>query len=259
MNFLTQLFSRKAPKPGPVYTVPDGYLVYAVGDIHGRFDLLEKLVGMIEADAAERKANDPIEQCSLIFLGDYVDRGFQSKQVLDYLQAFNPDWAEVTCLIGNHEAMMLEFIDDPVGSEGWLHFGGVATLASYGAKVEEAESGQTDLLATASAFADKFPRAHRDFIRSMPASHQLGDYFFVHAGIRPGVSLHAQDPFDLMSIRQEFTESRRDFGVRVVHGHTGVQNPLSLPGRIAVDTIAYATGRLTAVALHAETVEFITT
>ncbi len=259
MNFLSRLFSRKPPEPAPVYRVPEGHLVYAVGDIHGRFDLLERLVGMIEADAAARRAVGQIEHCSLIFLGDYVDRGFQSKQVLDYLQAFAPDWAEVTCLIGNHEAMMLEFIDDPVGSEGWLHFGGVATLASYGTKVEESESAQTDLLATASAFDDKFPRAHRDFIRSMPASHQIGDYFFVHAGVRPGVALRAQDPFDLMSIRQEFTESRHDFGVRVVHGHTGVQNPLLLPGRIAVDTIAYATGRLTAAALCGDSVEFIIT
>lgn len=259
MNFFTRLFSKKTPEPGPVYSVPEGHLVYAVGDIHGRFDLLEKLVGMIEADAAERRAEEDIKHCSLIFLGDYVDRGFQSKQVLDYLQNFDPDWADVTCLIGNHEAMMLEFIDDPIGSEGWLHFGGVATLASYGAKVEEGEQGQTELLATASKFSDKFPRAHRDFIRSMPASHQIGDYFFVHAGIRPGVSLRAQDPFDLMSIRQEFTESRQDFGVRVVHGHTGVQNPLIMPGRIAVDTIAYATGRLTAAALQDDSVDFITT
>ena len=259
MNILTRLFSRKASEPDPIYRVPHGHLVYAVGDIHGRLDLLEQLVGMIEADAAERRARDHIEYCSLIFLGDYVDRGFQSKQVLDYLQAFQPDWADVTCLIGNHEAMMLEFIDDPVGSEGWLHFGGVATLASYGAKVEEGDTDQTDLLATASAFGDRFPRAHREFIRSMPASHQLGDYFFVHAGVRPGVSLRAQDPFDLMSIRQEFTESRHDFGVRVVHGHTGVQNPLILEGRIAVDTIAYATGRLTAAVLCRESVDFIIT
>ncbi len=259
MKFLTRLFSGKKTEAGPVYTVPPGHLVYAVGDIHGRRDLLEKLVGLIKADAIERQATEQIEYCSLIFLGDYVDRGFHSKQVLDYLQSFDPDWAEVTCLRGNHEEMMLEFISDPISSEGWLHFGGLATLASYGAKVEEGSTGQADLIATASAFDDKFPRAHRDFIRSMPFSHQIGDYFFVHAGIRPGIGLRAQDPHDMMSIRQEFTESRHDSGVRVVHGHTGVQNPLELKGRIAVDTIAYATGRLTAVALYGESVNFIIT
>ena len=259
MNFLTRLFSRKSPEPGPVYRVPEGHLVYAVGDIHGRLDLLEQLVGLIKADATERRAREPIEHCSLIFLGDYVDRGFHSKQVLDYLQAAELDGFEVMCLRGNHEEMMLEFIDDPLGNEGWLHFGGVATMASYGAKMEEGDSGQTDLVATASAFDDKFPRTHRDFIRSMPFLHQIGDYVFVHAGLRPGVFLEAQQPEDMMYIRQEFTESRYDFGVRVVHGHTGVQNPLELKRRIAVDTIAYATGRLTAAVLFGESVDFITT
>lgn len=256
MQFLTRLFSRDKTTPGPRYSVPPGHLVYAVGDIHGRLDLLEKLVGQIAGDRAE-KAH--LGTCSLVFLGDYVDRGFQSKQVLDYLRTLAPDWCDVICLRGNHEDMMLGFLDDPMANEGWLHFGGLATLASYDARPQEGETGRPDLLATASVFDDKFPRAHREFIRSMPLSHRIGDYMFVHAGLRPGVALDAQHPGDLTLIRQEFTDSKYDFGVRVVHGHTGVQNPVVLPGRIAVDTIAYATGRLTAAVLHGDCVSFMIT
>ena len=231
-------------------------MVYAVGDIHGRLDLLEQLVDRI----AEDRATKPhLETCSLIFLGDYVDRGFQSKQVLDYLRALAPDWCEVTCLRGNHEDMMLAFIDDPLDNEGWLHFGGMATLASYDTRPKEDEIGRFDLLKTASLFDDKFPREHRDFITAMPLLHRVGDYIFVHAGLRPGVAVDEQQPGDLTTIRQEFTGSKYDFGVRVVHGHTGVQNPLVLPGRIAVDTIAYATGRLTAAVLQGHRVDFMTT
>jgi len=256
MQFLKKLFSQSSSASGSRYSVPPGHVVYAVGDVHGRLDLLEKLVGMIEKDRAS-KAH--LENCSLVFLGDYVDRGFQSKQVLDYLQALELDGFDVLCLRGNHEDMMLAFLDDPLDNEGWLHFGGMATLASYDTRPKEDEIGRFDLLKTASLFDDKFPRAHRDFIRSMPLSHRIGDYVFVHAGLRPGIALDAQHPGDLTLIRQEFTGSNYDFGVRVVHGHTGVQNPVVLPGRIAVDTTAYATGRLTAAVLHGESVDFITT
>lgn len=256
MQFFKKLFSRSSPVSGPQYSVPPGHVVYAVGDIHGRFDLLEKLVGMI---AADRTAKAHLEKCSLVFLGDYVDRGFQSKQVLDYLRTLKPDWCEVICLRGNHEDMMLAFLDDPLDNEGWLHFGGMATLASYDTRPKEDDVGRLDLLKTASLFDNKFPREHRDFIRAMPLSHRIGDFMFVHAGLRPGVGLDAQHPGDLTLIRQEFTGSKYDFGVRVVHGHTGVQNPVVLPGRIAVDTIAYATGRLTAAVLHGESVDFMIT
>lgn len=256
MQFLTKLFSRTPANAGPQYTLPPGHVVYAVGDIHGRLDLLEQLVEQIAEDRAEKSH---MESCTLIFLGDYVDRGFQSKQVLDYLQALDPDWCEVICLRGNHEDMMLAFLDDPLDNEGWLHFGGKATLASYGTRPKEDQVGNFDLVKTASAFDDAFPRAHRDFINAMPLSHRIGDHMFVHAGLRPDVALDAQHPGDLTTIRQEFTDSSYDFGVRVVHGHTGVQNPLALPGRIAVDTIAYATGRLTAAVLYDDCVDFITT
>ena len=250
-------FFRRSPKEKkPQFSVAEGELVYAIGDVHGRDDLLAQLIGMMEADA---KTRQPYEKCTLVFLGDYVDRGFQSRDVLDRLLTLKPDWADVVCLKGNHEDMMLDFMLDPLHNVSWLQFGGLATLASYGVKMSEAEDGQPDIVKASKELQEKVPDAHFAFLRDAPLTHTSGDYLFVHAGIRPGVPLHAQDPHDLTFIRDEFTESKKSFGVRVVHGHTGVQNPLELPNRIAVDTIAYATGQLTAAVLQGYEVDFLTT
>lgn len=253
---LKSLFSRKSKDKGSAFTVAEGELVYAIGDIHGRDDLLGQLISMMEADARMRQ---PYEKCTLVFLGDYVDRGFQSKDVLDRLLSLKLDWTEVVCLKGNHEDMMLDFMLDPLHNVSWLQYGGLATLASYGVKMIETEDGQLDIVKASKELQEKVPDAHFAFLRDAPLTHTSGSYLFVHAGIRPGVALHAQDPHDLTFIRDEFTESKRNFGVRVVHGHTGVQNPLELPNRIAVDTIAYATGQLTAAVLQGGEVDFLTT
>lgn len=256
MQFVKNLFTRKAKPSGPLFSAAEGELLYAVGDIHGRDDLLAKLLLMIEDD---RKTRAPYERCTLVFLGDYVDRGFHSKQVLDRLLDLSPDWAEVVRLKGNHEDMMLDFMLDPISNASWLQFGGLATLASYGVKLTDSEDGTPDLMKASKDLQAAVPDAHFAFLRAAPLCHQSGDYYFVHAGIRPDVPLSAQDPLDLTFIRDAFTESKKNFGVRVVHGHTGVQNPLELPNRIAVDTIAYATGRLTAAVIQGTAVEFITT
>ncbi len=256
MQFLRKFFAATVSQPVPAYRLSDDELVYAVGDIHGRVDLLEQLLDII---AADRKARWNVENCTLVFLGDYVDRGFHSKDVIDKLIGLKPDWADVVCLKGNHELMMLDFMSSPAANESWLKHGGLATLASYGIALQQDGQGKPDLKAAAAGLRQAVPATHTEFMRSSPCFHTVGDYLFVHAGIRPGRPLHAQDPFDMMSIRHEFTQSNKDFGFRVVHGHTGVQNPEARPNRIAVDTIAYATGRLTAVALQGEVVDFLST
>ncbi|WP_262693203.1 metallophosphoesterase family protein [Kordiimonas aquimaris] len=255
MRLLKQLF-KKEKLPARSYYVPEGELVYAIGDVHGRFDLLEQLIGMMESDWQSRS---DISKCHVVFLGDYVDRGFQSKEVIECLVSIDLDWATVVCLQGNHEAMMFDFIKNPSENEGWLHFGGLATLASYGVRIRENEIGDRDLVRAASEFDDALPESHKSFIKSLPLQHQIGDYLFVHAGLRPEVALTEQDTADMLFIRHEFTESDYDFGVKVVHGHTGVQNPTLKHNRIAVDTTAYATGRLTAAVLVDDKVDFLTT
>lgn len=257
MQFLKNLFSRQKAPPAGTFRPDEGHLVYAVGDIHGRADLLDRLLDTL---AADRQVRWGVDQCTLVFLGDYVDRGFHSKQVLDRLLSLSLDWADVVCLKGNHEDMMLDFMLDPMANEAWLQYGGLATLASYGVAVaENPDTGAPDSVKASKDLQEVLPDEHFLFLRDAPLSYQSGEYFFVHAGIRPGVPLHAQDPHDMTFIRQDFTESTKDHGVRVVHGHTGVQNPLLLPNRIAVDTIAYATGRLTAAAIQNDTVDFIST
>lgn len=256
MQFLKKILFGKRQQPDTEYRLDAGDLIYAVGDIHGRLDLLEQLLDIMAADRALRWG---VENCTVIFLGDYVDRGFHSKDVVEKLAGLTLDWAEVICLRGNHEDMMLDFTLDPVRSEGWLHFGGLATLASYGVTLQENDLGQPDLVKASNALVEAVPANHMQFLKDAPHHHAAGDYLFVHAGIRPGVALAAQDPYDMTSIRHEFTESKKDFGFKVVHGHTGVQNPQVLSNRVAVDTIAYATGRLTAAVLQDASVEFVST
>lgn len=256
MRVLRKLFGKPEPDDKQPYRLPAGQLVYAVGDIHGRFDLLLRLLERIEADRSARK---DIDDCKLIFLGDYVDRGFQSKDVIEWLANADLSWADVITLRGNHEAMLLDFLRDPAANEAWLHYGGMAVLASYGVRLRENEIGDYDVLRAASELEDTMPLSHMAFLKGLPLSYRLGDYFFVHAGLRPGIELEHQDERDLMFIRQDYTDSGHDFGFRIVHGHTGVQNPVNERARVAVDTTAYATGRLTAAVLFVDQTEFITT
>lgn len=256
MHFLKKLFGRDNSPSLPPYSLPEGELVYAIGDVHGRFDLLQKLMGLIETDRAERPE---YTNAKIIFLGDYLDRGLQSKEVLDWLINVDIDWAEVVTLKGNHEAMALEFMQDPVSNGDWLFFGGMEMLASYGIRVRENEVGDRDLIGAVNDLTEVMPQSHVDFLKALPVSHQSGDYYFVHAGLRPSVPVAEQTERDQLFIRQEYTESDVDFGVRVVHGHTGVQNPINERRRVAVDTTAYATGRLTAAVLFGSKTEFITT
>jgi serine/threonine protein phosphatase 1 len=220
--------------------LPAGLRVYAVGDIHGRFDCLEQLERRIARHAAEAA---PAEEALVIFLGDYVDRGPQSRQVIDRLAAGSFAGLRARYLMGNHEDAMLGFLQDAPAHADWLSFGGVATLASYGVRPSLTAS-RDDIVAMQHALLEAVPRAHVRFLESLELWIELGGYLFVHAGIRPGLALGAQRRMDLLAIREPFLSTKAALPWRVVHGHTVLPEPILGPFRISLDTGAYATGRL---------------
>lgn len=231
--------------------VPDGVCVYAIGDIHGRYDLIQALLDLIWIDA-------PDGENILVFLGDYVDRGPASKDVLDHIINLQREgWATVK-LLGNHEYSLLEFLKNPEIYPSWRTYGGAETLLSYGVKppmfMDAKELGRAR-----DEFAEKFPREHFLFLSGLPYSHSIGDYFFTHAGVRPGIALDDQVSDDLLWIRDDFLISDQWFGKVVVHGHTPTEAPVVRPNRIGVDTGAYATNRLTAVKLVGDRYTFLST
>ncbi len=237
----------------PAHKVPDDTRVYAIGDIHGRLDLLEAVEGLVLDDAAEA----PERRKVVVYLGDYVDRGPESRGVIEHLLAAPLDGFEAVHLIGNHESMMLDFLEDPSVGPGWMWNGGDATLASYGVAAPSAWTGRDRLAAARDELERALPPGHRDFLAGLALSHREGGYLFVHAGIRPGVALDQQDPTDLMWIREEFLGSTADHGVKVVHGHTIAERPVMLDNRIGIDTGAYLTGRLTCLMLAGDRVTII--
>jgi len=244
--------SQSAQQP----TIPDGTVAYAIGDIHGRSDLLAALMRMVEADAAPLVAQG--KSITIVFLGDYVDRGSDSQGVLDYLlDRLPPGW---NCLFlkGNHEEAILSFLADASFGEVWRDYGGIETLASYGVYLVR-ERGGIDWPATQSAFTRAFPRRHLEFLQRLPATGVIGGYVFVHAGVRPGIPLEYQSEKDLLWIRDEFLEGRRALPQTVVHGHTPNEEVILGDGRIGLDTGAYLTGRLTAAGFEGSRVWYLHT
>lgn len=221
-----------------------------MGDVHGRLDVLEPLIRDIAADA---RASRPAEQPLLVFLGDYVDRGPDSKRVVDLiLDLHEGDAFEVRALKGNHEEALLAFFDDPNFGAAWMEHGGGATLASYGVPPPATRTDAEAWGRAVDAFAKALPPAHRDFYARLELMLTVGDYAFVHAGVRPGVALDRQEERDLLWIRREFLEEPGPFGKVIVHGHTPMEEPQLTRHRLGVDTGAYATGVLTAIRLHHE-------
>jgi serine/threonine protein phosphatase 1 len=219
--------------------LPDGIRIYAIGDIHGRSDLLKEAFTLIDADSARNPASRPIE----VFLGDYIDRGPQSAQTLDLLIGRSVG-RETVFLKGNHEAFLLEVLRNPTKVEDWRQFGGLQTLMSYGIQptLSPDTAEQTDLIR---ALIEAMPDRHLKFLQNLKPSFLCGDFFFVHAGVRPGIPLKEQQETDLLWIRNEFLDSEENFGKYIVHGHTPVPEPDIRPNRINIDTGAYATGNLT--------------
>jgi len=232
--------------------VPDGMRVYAVGDIHGRHDLLLALLKAIEADAAPSGMERRI-----VFLGDYIDRGEASAAVVELLAAgaATGSW---TCLTGNHEAMLLATLAGALDWDIWLANGGAETLFSYGVSARDFIGPEKGEALRAAALA-AIPAAHLAFLRGLPGHLEIGDYFFCHAGVRPGVPLDRQSLDDLIWIRDAFTLSSLDHGKRIVHGHTPAMQVEVLPNRINVDTGAYLTNCLSCVVLEGEEVRVIHT
>lgn len=245
---------RLLPAEAPLFSLPPGHRVYAIGDVHGHADLLDAILAAIDADLVERPADGLA--VTEVFLGDYVDRGPASRDVLQHLVTRPPARRSRVCLRGNHEEFLLRFLDEPGVLFDWTHNGGVTTLASYGVHASPAALEPQRIH---QEFLAAFPDRHREFLAGLPYTHRLGDILFVHAGIRPGVPLEAQDPHDLLTIRREFLDHRGPLPVRVVHGHTPVQAPVVTPYRIDVDTGAFASGTLTCVVMEGAEIRFLST
>ncbi len=248
-NALAARFRRYSPMADGVertFLIPEGQLVYAIGDIHGEADLLRKLLVKLRIDADNHAQRAAI---TLIFLGDYLDRGPDSRQVLDILTSDPFPEASVHFLRGNHEQALLDFLITPIEAQAWLRFGGIETLSSYGVRASPGLSDPARLVGLAQELAERLPKTHLAFLRNTRLMSIIGDYVFVHAGIRPGISLAAQQPDDLLWIRDGFVDRPFSSDHAVVHGHTIVDVPVVMGNRIAIDTGAYATGVLTALAL----------
>lgn len=231
--------------------LPDTGRLYVIGDIHGRSDLLDRMVGEIANDLTAR----PIAASLVVTVGDYVDRGPDSRGVIERLLR-NPFPTRLIALKGNHELLLEGFLLDPQVADHWRRYGGLETLQSYGVPVGDVMRGK-EYPAAARALAHAIPAEHFDFLGSLRTSLTVGNYFICHAGVRPGVPLDRQTEEDLLWIREPFLASRTDFGKVIVHGHTPAEQPELLPNRINVDTGAFMTGRLTCAALDADGVRFI--
>lgn len=231
-------------------SAPPGLRIYAIGDVHGRLDLLLEMAKKIEADLGLGPA-----EALTIFLGDYVDRGPSSAQVVERLSGGDFP-TPLKALRGNHEDALLKFLDDAAALDDWRQFGGLATLHSYGVDVAEVLRGKGFDRAQRS-FRELLPERHRRFLASRPLSETYGDYFFCHAGVRPGLKLEEQSADDLLWIRDEFLDYSGSWEKVIVHGHTPVPAPDLRRNRINIDTGAYATSILTALVLEDRDRRFI--
>ena len=232
-----------------VISAENGVRLYAIGDIHGRLELLRQLYEQILEDAGSRDQSSQI-----IFLGDYIDRGPSSADVISFLIDELDLRHEHVFLRGNHEDLMLGFLKDPSIGKTWFDVGGLETLESYGIRAD-----MRNMAKISYALAEGIPQSHRHFLERLKFIHTSGDIIFAHAGIRPRVPVERQENADLMWIRREFLEASNFGGKCVVHGHSQVFKPVNLPHRISVDTGAYHSGKLTCVVLEGEERRFLST
>ena len=229
-------------------------VVYAIGDVHGRLDLLLQIETQIRDDLATRAPARSI----LVTLGDYVDRGPQSQQVIEHLASRPPFCTFDVHLRGNHEEVMIEFLRDATVLDAWSRFGGLETLVSYGLRpsLPLTPEGLEQLRA---AFAAALPPHHLAFLQKTRPSFETDSHYFVHAGINPSLSLAQQRPQDLLWIRDEFLASSRRFEKIIVHGHTPVEIPEIMPNRVNLDTGAYITGKLSCGVFDGRTCRILST
>ena len=247
MRSFLDLFRRSRAYEPPARTV------YAIGDIHGRKDLLERLVRIIKDHAGE-------SDHELIFLGDYIDRGPDSAGVVDFLihsEALRD--TDCTFLKGNHEATLLDFLDTPDVGSSWSTYGGLETLLSYGVQEIGLSKDEAQWANTSQRLRQKLPAEHLEFYQNLQSFAVRGEYLFVHAGVNPEKPLDEQTDADLLWIRDAFLGDTRQYDYMIVHGHTPQSEPSKDKRRIGLDTGAYQTGLLTAAAISAAGVEFIST
>jgi len=249
---LGRILGKMTTRQRTLPTVPEGTRVYAVGDIHGRVDLLSRLKQFVHEDAYARQAPRNV----IVYVGDYIDRGENSAQVIDCLLDDPFPGFESIHLLGNHEDSLVQFLGDIQVGPAWLAYGGIATLMSYGVALPQSDR---DLVRVQGELRAALPARHLDFMRELKLTHVEGDYFFTHAGVRPGVALAEQEPQDLLWIRDVFLSSTADFGKIVVHGHSITDAPDVRRNRIGIDTGAFASGKLTCLVLQGQDLAFLQT
>ena len=232
--------------------IKDGLRVYAIGDVHGCIDELRQMIENIDAE----QVIFPAQQSKIIFLGDYVDRGPANRDVIDYLIELQKTDRDIVFLRGNHDHKVLLFLREAkrTGSD-FIKWGGDATLRDYGVDVKECETMED----ASDVFAKNLPNSHKEFFENLEYSYSLDDYFFCHAGVRPGVPLAEQTKHDLCWIRSDFLFHEEPFEKVIIHGHTITDEPEVKQNRINVDTCCYGTGTLTAVVLEGDKHRFIHT
>lgn len=224
--------------------LPNGVRIYAISDIHGCAHLLEQMFAVIDADMANSRPYRAIE----VFLGDYIDRGPNSRHTIDLL-IDRSRRRNTVFLKGNHEAYFTSALEHPSRATEWFQFGGLQTLMSYGVSAGPG-LGKVELSELMRELSSVMPPQHIAFLRQLRPTFTCGDFFFVHAGVRPGIPLSEQREQDLLWIRGEFLQSKRHFGKYVVHGHTPVKHAELLENRANIDTGAYATGNLTLLSIQ---------
>jgi len=257
-TFFRRLIARLQPLDLPIVLpahdkgqMPPGIRVYAVGDVHGRADLLRNALDIVDADIA----SDPPEKPIFVGMGDFIDRGPESRSVLDILSNIRD---RSVLLKGNHEQILLSFLNDPVKTgPAWLETGGWEFLRSYGVRSRPHEKDRKELSRIRDDLVAKMPDRHLKLIKKLRLSQSIGGYFFAHAGARAGVPLDQQSEEDLLWIRKGFSDKDEPFEKIVVHGHTPVTVPYVGLNRINIDTGAYATGKLTLVILQGLGVRFV--
>jgi serine/threonine protein phosphatase 1 len=242
---LKRLFGRKEEIPPRTWTAPEGQRIYAIGDIHGRLDLLDQLIVQIEEDNASRNR----VRTQIVFLGDLCDRGPDSCGVIERVMQLASASADVRLIAGNHEELLIRAWEGDRRSAGLINrVGGKETMLSYG--VDEVEYDAADLDELLNLITDHVPENHIAFLKSAEDWIAAGDYLFVHAGIRPGDAVEEQRTSDLRWIRREFTDFDGDHGMMVIHGHTITEEVEIRANRVGIDTGAYATGKLTALGIE---------
>ncbi|MHA1108207.1 MAG: metallophosphoesterase family protein [Alphaproteobacteria bacterium] len=251
LKLIRKRWARARPAPFPAPTHAEG-VIYAVGDVHGRHDLLARLLDRIFEDAAAYETTPKI-----VFLGDYIDRGEHAREAIDMLieLAQRPD-AETVFLMGNHEQMLLRFLRDPSSGSSWLRYGGLQTLMSYGVGGIGSLHAESEAVRLGGALAEALG-PHLGFIEKLRVSYRSGNLLFTHAGADPALPADEQEIATLLWGCEGFRTTDRDDGVWVVHGHFVVEGPTAERGRIAIDTGAYFSGRLTAARIAGGEVVFL--